>query len=180
MVRGPRCGLQMMPGPGPDAGGGPRPAEAIFSCHNATMEVFANFIRTRVAPGVANSSVKIVDKTELKGTYEFELKFSLTAPPSAILDAIDKQLGLKLEPIQIPTQVILVDSVNRKPTPNAPEVAAAFPPLPREFEVASLKPSPPPDGYRGGRGGSGAGVYQSDQLTRRNATLTLVRRMRGC
>jgi uncharacterized protein (TIGR03435 family) len=168
----PRCGLRMMPGPGLDAGAGPRTVGAIGSCHNATMEVFANFIRARVAPGIANSSAKIVDKTELKGTYDFELKFSLTAPPPAILDAIDKQLGLKLEPIQIPTPVILVDSANRKPTPNAPEVATAFPPLPSAFEVASLKPSPPPDGGRGSRGGSGAGVYQSDRLTRRNATLT--------
>jgi len=171
----PRCGLRMMLGPGSDAGPGPRPAGTLLgSCQNATMEMFANFIRARVAPGAGNSNAQIVDKTELTGTYDFELKFSPTDSQPAIIDAVDKQLGLKLEPIQIPMPVILVDSANRRPTPNAPEVAKAFPPPPGEFEVASLKPSEPapPTGGRNGRGGNGGGVYQSDRLTRQNATLT--------
>ena len=32
-----------------------------------------------------------------------------------IFDAIDKQLGLKLDTARIPTPVIIVDSANRKP-----------------------------------------------------------------
>lgn len=38
---------------------------------------------------------------------------------------------------------IVVDSVNRKPTPNSEVAAKAFPPPPAEFEVATLKPSDP-------------------------------------
>jgi uncharacterized protein (TIGR03435 family) len=59
-----------------------------------------------------------------------------------LFDAIDKQLGLKLEPQKAPMQVLVVDSVNQKPTPNAPDVASKIPPPPpTEFEVATIKPS---------------------------------------
>lgn len=60
-------------------------------------------------------------------------------------EAVDKQLGLKLEERQIPTAVVVVDSVLRTPTSNAPDVAEALPPiaLPTEFEVASVKMADP-------------------------------------
>jgi len=63
----------------------------------------------------------------------------------SIFEAVDKQLGLKLEERQIPTPVIVVDSVNQKPSENPPEVAEALPPipLPAEFEVASVKAADP-------------------------------------
>ena len=61
-----------------------------------------------------------------------------------IFDALDKQLGLKLEPAKVPTPVIVVDSVNRQPTDNPPEVKAILPPpAPAEFEVADLRLSDP-------------------------------------
>jgi uncharacterized protein (TIGR03435 family) len=68
-----------------------------------------------------------------------------------VFEAIEKQLGLKLEERQIPTPVIVVDRVNEKPTDNPPGVAEALPPIPvpTEFEVASVKASDP--GGRGGR-----------------------------
>jgi uncharacterized protein (TIGR03435 family) len=49
-----------------------------------------------------------------------------------------------LEQRQVPTPVIVVDSVNQTPTANPPEVAEALPPIPAptEFEVASVKPTP--------------------------------------
>jgi hypothetical protein len=57
---------------------------------------------------------------------------------------VDRQLGLKLEARKIPTPSIVVDRVNRTPTPNAPEVATAFPAgAAPEFEVATLKVSGP-------------------------------------
>jgi uncharacterized protein (TIGR03435 family) len=60
-------------------------------------------------------------------------------------DAIEKQLGLKLEQRQIPTPVIVVDTVNPQPSPNAPDLATVLPPVPvpTEFEVADVKPSDP-------------------------------------
>ena len=40
--------------------------------------------------------------------------------------------------------MLVVDSVNEKPTPNAPSVATSLPPLPPPaFEVAVIKPSKP-------------------------------------
>jgi len=170
----PGCGLRMTVSAPVDAIAGSLPVQTLTgSCHNSTMEAFANFLRQWVSPPNSRPAIKIVDKTGRKGTYDFDLKFSPTDPQAAILDALDKQLGLKLEPIQIPAQVILVESVIRKPTPNAPNVLTVFPPPPTEFEAASLKPSAPVDAGRGGgRGRGGAGVYQGDRLTRQNATLT--------
>jgi uncharacterized protein (TIGR03435 family) len=166
------CNMRMTgAGAGPDAGG-PQTRSFVATCHNASMEAFQKLVAGLISPRDSTSRLKILDQTGLKGTYDLEFKFPPTESQAGILDAIDKQLGLKLEAIQIPTQVILVDSANRKPTPNAPEVATAFPPLPTEFDVASLKPSAPVDPDRGGRGGNGLGVYQHDRLTRQNVTLT--------
>jgi uncharacterized protein (TIGR03435 family) len=66
----------------------------------------------------------------------------------SILQAVDKQLGLKLEEEQKPTPVIVVDSVNRKPTDNPPGTAEALPSIavPTEFEVASIKEADPGNG----------------------------------
>jgi len=63
----------------------------------------------------------------------------------SIFAALEKQLGLKLEERQVPTPVLVVDSVNRKPAENPPGVAEALPPIaaPTEFEVASIKPTDP-------------------------------------
>jgi len=62
----------------------------------------------------------------------------------SIFDAMDKQLGLKLDAQKAPMPVILVDSVNEKPTDNPPGITASLPaPPPAEFEVAVIKPSLP-------------------------------------
>src|SRR6185436_16390168 len=70
-----------------------------------------------------------------------------------LFDALE-QLGLKLEPGTVATDVLVVDRVNQKPTSNSPEVAKAFPADPLEFEVAVIKPSAPGDrtleGYTAG------------------------------
>jgi uncharacterized protein (TIGR03435 family) len=90
----------------------------------------------------------------LKGNYNFDVKYSMqmlgpmmgdTGDRVSIFGAVDKQLGLKLEERQVPTPVIVVDSVKRTPTENPPGVAEALPvlPLPTEFEVASIKPTDP-------------------------------------
>ncbi len=60
-----------------------------------------------------------------------------------LFDAVDKQLGLKLDLQKAPIPVIVVDSVNEKPTDNLPGVSAKLPPLPTEFEVADIKLSQP-------------------------------------
>ena len=61
-----------------------------------------------------------------------------------IFDAIDKQLGLKLQSSAVPAPAIVIDRVNRTPSPNSPEAEAQSPrpPQPR-FEVATIKPTDP-------------------------------------
>ena len=38
----------------------------------------------------------------------------------SIFDAVDKQLGLKLELKDVPMPALVIESVNRKPTANGP------------------------------------------------------------
>jgi uncharacterized protein (TIGR03435 family) len=125
------------------------------SCRNVTMEAFASELR-RFANGYVTNSV--VDSTGLKGSWDFDLKWT----PKALLplagsdgvtlfDAVDKQLGLKLEEQKLPLPVIVVDQVNRTPTGNPPDVEATLPALPpAEFEVADIKPAMPDERPRAG------------------------------
>jgi len=117
------------------------------------MEAFASVLRG-IAVGYVSTAV--VDSTGLMGAWDFDLKFTSKASPfggsplplrpddTTIFDAIDKQLGLKLEEQKLPTPILVVDQVNEKPTPNAPDTAAKLPPpSPVEFEAATIKPSAP-------------------------------------
>jgi len=92
----------------------------------------------------------VADMTGLKGSWDFTLKWTdrrlLAAAGTegiTIFDAVEKQLGLKLEVQQIPMPVIVVDSVSEKPTDNLPGVSEKLPPVPSRFEVADIKPSAP-------------------------------------
>jgi len=125
----------------------------IYTCHSMTMEGFAERL-----PGVAAAYLNhpLMDFTGLKGAYDFALHWTgRNAAPAArggdtdppltisVFEAVDKQLGLKIEPRQEPTPVIVVDHVNQTPTDNAPGVTKSLPPVPTEFEVAEIKVSKP-------------------------------------
>jgi len=60
-----------------------------------------------------------------------------------LFEAIEKEMGLKLETRDVPMDVIVVDSVNRTPTPNLPGVAEKVWPARPEFEVATIRPTAP-------------------------------------
>jgi len=121
---------------------------AMVTCHNMTMEEFAPNLRGMAG---AYMTSPVVDSTDLKGAWDFDLKWTprallgqAGADAITIFDAVDKQLGLKLEPQKLPQPVLFVDSVNEKPTANSPEVARVLPPPPpAEFEVAVVKLSMP-------------------------------------
>lgn len=118
------------------------------TCHALTMQMFVQQLR-----GAAGDYLQapVIDNTKLEGSWDFTLKWTprarlATAGPDGItiFDAIDKQLGLKLESKPVPTPVIVVDRVNQAPSPNAPEVSTALPPpVPVRFEVATVKPTDP-------------------------------------
>jgi uncharacterized protein (TIGR03435 family) len=124
-----------------------------YNCRNETMAAFVEGLHTMLGSNIGTSPV--LEETGLKGAWNFDLSVSLSislpigggAPTErvTVADAIDKQLGLKLEPRQIPTPVLVVESVNRTPSANAPDLAQVMPPMPpaTEFDVASVKPTDP-------------------------------------
>lgn len=133
----------------------------VYNCRNMTMSQFADDLRFNlVFAGAYLNGNRTVDETELKGAWNFDLKYSmkvrmLNAAPDAapdtvtLFDAVEKQLGLKLELTKIPLPVIAVDSVNEKPTDNLPGVTEKMPTVPTEFEVADIKPSNPAEAGQG-------------------------------
>ena len=107
----------------------------VLSCHGMTMETFANVLRDW--NGGTYIADPVVDRTGLSGAFDFDIKWTprnrLAQAGSdgiTIFDAVDKQLGLKLEPQKLPLPVLVVDSVNETPTPNAADVSAKIPPPP--------------------------------------------------
>ena len=69
------------------------------------------------------SSRPIVDATELRGTFDWQLRYQVLmsndpdADAPSVLDAVPQQLGLKLEPRQAPFPVVVIDRMER-PTPD--------------------------------------------------------------
>jgi len=130
-------------GPGPD-GKDPRIANPILgrllTCQNMTMAEFGDELRN-----LANGYIyyPVLDGTGLQGGYDFTISFSAiqqltgTAPPPpangdtsaaasasdpsgavSLFDAINKQLGLKLEKQRRPEPALVIDSIEEKPTDN--------------------------------------------------------------
>jgi uncharacterized protein (TIGR03435 family) len=124
------------------------PVYVAFSCHNVSMETLAKNLHGWTYD---YSHGPVLDGTGLKGTWDFDIKWtprqllaSAGADGISIYDAVDKQLGLKLELQPATMPAVIVDSVNHTPTPNSPDLDKIMPPLPPpEFEVATIKPSKP-------------------------------------
>jgi uncharacterized protein (TIGR03435 family) len=118
------------------------------SCHNLTADQIADNLHQMAGGYLTN---QVANQTGLRGVYDFNLKWtsrghlaSQGADGISIFDAVDKQLGLKLEAKIAPLPVLVVDKVDEKPTPNAPGLDKALPPPPpAEFDVAVLTPSKP-------------------------------------
>jgi uncharacterized protein (TIGR03435 family) len=118
-----------------------------YACRNMTMAAFASGLRGMMGATNSLGNNSVLDQTGLKGTWNFDIKYSMglngpmmeNADRITIFDAFEKQLGLKLEEKQIPTPVIVVESVNQKPTADPSGLAEVLPdiPPPTEFEVHS-------------------------------------------
>jgi uncharacterized protein (TIGR03435 family) len=88
----------------------------VITTGGQTMERVASSVS-----GVAGRMV--VDRTGLKGDYEFTLEYSTTRPgdPAAddksnIFTALQEQLGLKLEPARGPVEFVVIDQIERPVT----------------------------------------------------------------
>jgi uncharacterized protein (TIGR03435 family) len=130
-------------GPGPD-GKDPRVANPLLSrllyCQNMTIAEFADQL-PRLASGYVHAPV--LDSTGLDGAYDFTLSFSAAGLPQAVAaraaadagqaggaaasdpggglslpDAVNKQLGLKMELTKRPLPVLVIDHIEEKPADN--------------------------------------------------------------
>jgi uncharacterized protein (TIGR03435 family) len=165
-------------GPLPEGAPPPKP-EFDFDCHNMTMAAFVDGMRDMPLVPDVLSNKPVVDRTDLKGAWDF--KFTLPIPGrmmgpqgnydvASIFDVMQKQLGLKLEAVKSDLPVIVVDSVNEKPSANLPDVvttlAGSAPPT--EFEVADIKPADP--AFQGLR----FNIEKGGRVTIQNATLKFI------
>ena len=147
-------------GPGECSGGGRNAGMINYTCQNITMADLGERLR-----GMAGAYFdhRVVDMTGLAGAYDFTLSWTprgqlrkaggdTDAPATvSIFDAIGKQLLLKLEVQQQTSSVIFVDHVNQEPAGNPTGVTRVLPPPPKEFEVASIRPSAPGSNQAAGR-----------------------------
>ena len=131
---------------------GPQPIPTIlYTCHNMTMAAFAQDMHDGIVSNFIQN-IPIVDRTGLTGSYDFSFKFTQrgatnSANPAdyvSVFDALEKQLGMKLDRTTTPLPVIVVDNANQKPSENVPDIATLLPnaSVPTEFEVADIKPTP--------------------------------------
>jgi uncharacterized protein (TIGR03435 family) len=68
----------------------------------------------------------VVDKTGLTGTYDFDLIFTRDDHPTDVphpdygnlFTALEKELGLKLQPQKIPVDYLIIDHIEKIPTDN--------------------------------------------------------------
>jgi len=126
-------------GPGPD-GKDPRTANPVLNrlitCQNMTLAQIGDELE-HVAGGYIYNPV--VDDTGIKGSYDFTLSFSSAdkilpttggaangsdpknSDPNgavSVFDAINRQLGLKLEKTKRPYPVLVIDHIDETPTAN--------------------------------------------------------------
>lgn len=150
--------------------------QVTYQCRNVSMDRFVELVRGMIGAQMGNNP--ILNETGLKGNWNFDLRYSmnLNGMPGdsgdriSLATAVDKQLGLILDPRQVATPVLIVDSANEKPTPNPPGVDEALPPIavPTEFEVASVKPAEPITGPMMMRFGmQPGGRFQADRYSLR-------------
>jgi uncharacterized protein (TIGR03435 family) len=127
----------------------------VLDCHAASLSALAAAIDSDIGGG-GYLSYPVVDATGLNGLYDLEVKWTPKwllpqAGPAglSIFQALEQQLGLKLDFKTTLRPGIVVDSVNEKPTPNSPQLAKIMPPLPPpQFDVATIRPTDP-DQQRG-------------------------------
>jgi uncharacterized protein (TIGR03435 family) len=120
-----------------------------YACRNMSMASFTSGLRSMMGASNYVGTNPVQDETGIKGNWNFDLKFSMMlngpmmqqATRVTLGEAVEKQMGLKLEERPIPTPVLVVDKVERKPTDNPAGVAEALPVIqaPTEFEVATMK-----------------------------------------
>lgn len=114
-----------------------------YACRNVTMASLAERL-----PMVARAyfDKPVVDRTGLKGAYDFRLEWVGRGRAQAgqtLYASLEKQLGLAVETQTAPMPVLSIERVNRTPTPNAANVTEVLGVAPTQFDVATIRPSRP-------------------------------------
>jgi uncharacterized protein (TIGR03435 family) len=71
--------------------------------------------------GLEDVPARVIDKTGLTGKYDFTLEYqseSVEATGPSIFKALENQLGLHLEKIKLPLDVIVIDHIEKTPQDN--------------------------------------------------------------
>jgi uncharacterized protein (TIGR03435 family) len=95
-------------------------------CQHVTLPVLADTLQEAAPRDIA---MPVVDLTSLPGAYTFRLDWTPTARDSAgaspdapigptLFEALESQLGLKLEQRKLPVPVIVIDHAERAPVEN--------------------------------------------------------------
>jgi uncharacterized protein (TIGR03435 family) len=111
-----------------------QPGQRHVDCKHITLPLLADYLQ-ELAP--RDFTVPVVDQTGLIGAFDFKLDWTPSARPSAtaaaddapasaasaesgpsIFDAVEVQLGLRLERKKLPLPVVVVDRVERVPIEN--------------------------------------------------------------
>lgn len=121
------------------------PPFIVASCRSVTMDAFASLLRELSAEYV---QYPVINTTGLEGAWDFDFRWTPRGPLMggrggiSLFDAMDSQLGIRLEAHTTPLPVLVVDSVNRKPREDAAGgVPSSRTSNPAEFEVASVRPN---------------------------------------
>jgi uncharacterized protein (TIGR03435 family) len=145
-------GCQLKAGAG-GPGGPPGDPASIpnikVACHNLTAQGIADNLH-QMAGGYLDHDV--IDSTKLEGAWDFDLEWTPRQALAdkgrdgiSIFDAVNKQLGLKLEMQNVPVPSLVIVKVHRTPTPNPAGLASSLALAAARFEVASIKPANPKD-----------------------------------
>ena len=136
--------------PAPDA-----MRQIVIDCHHSTMEELARNLQRLggrlfdLPSGGFHRPERIVMILKSSG-HPRNLLQKAGADGISIFDAVDKELGLKLDLETAPRPVLIVDSVNQEPTANVPGLEKILPtPPPPQFDVAVIKPSKSDEESRG-------------------------------
>lgn len=106
--------------------GGPPCAWAVEYSANGLLVRFSGLSISRLTESLGQPDGRpIIDRTGLKGTWEFTLRYADPATPPAdrtpadapsLFTALQEQLGLELVPDRAPLQVLVIDHIERPST----------------------------------------------------------------
>jgi uncharacterized protein (TIGR03435 family) len=121
--QGSKQGSKLKPSEDGQMNCGPKPSKnglLHFECSHVDTASIPDVLVGVSAGYLAETTV--VDETGLKGSWEFTMEWTpyweyvkATTPGVSLFEAVEKQLGLKLEAKKVSATVVVIDKVNRDP-----------------------------------------------------------------